>query len=235
MCEIAGVGEILDPDHVKSALQSIYRYNFMPSLRFHFNPCRIYGLNDESGLTICSWPENVRKPVVPIPYSEECMHGFEYELAGLWAAHGQVDRAITAVRAVRDRYDGVKRNPYNEIECGNNYARAMASFAMLPILSGMEFDMSRGYLGFSPVVQTRPFACLFSIGHCWGNYALDEEGCALCLQEGDCTLQSFGLPEGARPDRVLLDGKEIAYTFENGVIRFAEQTFRQSLKVYFVK
>ena len=35
------------------------------------------------------------------------------------------------VRECRERYDGRVRNPFNEIECGHWYARAMASYGML--------------------------------------------------------------------------------------------------------
>ncbi len=233
--DLCGLGEIFDSAQTEMALENMWKHNFKPSMRDFVNPWRVFAVGDEGGSIMCAYPDEVEKPAIPVPYCEECMTGFEYELAGLWAAHGQVDRAVTAVRAVRDRYDGAKRNPYNEIECGNNYARAMASFALLPILSGMQFDMSRGHLGFSPVVQTRPFSCLFSVGHCWGNYVLGEDSCTLQLRDGDCTLRSFGLPQGTRPGKVLCDGKEIPFTFEKGAITFAEQTFTQSLTVYFAE
>lgn len=79
MSDLCGLGDVLDRGQVDSALGAIYRHNYKPSLRKHFNPCRIYGLNGEAGAVICEWPEGVRKPVVPIPYAEECMHGFEYQ------------------------------------------------------------------------------------------------------------------------------------------------------------
>jgi hypothetical protein len=44
------------------------------------------------------------------------------------------------VRAVRDRYDGRVRNPFNEYECGHWYARAMASYGLLQGLSGARYD-----------------------------------------------------------------------------------------------
>ena len=81
MADLCGLGDVLDRAQVESALRAIYRHNYKPSLRMHFNPCRIYGLNDEGGAVICEWPEGVHKPVVPIPYAEECMHGFEYQVA----------------------------------------------------------------------------------------------------------------------------------------------------------
>ena len=44
---------------------------------------------------------------------------------------GLVDEGMTCVEAIRQRYDGERRNPWNEFECGSNYARSMASYALL--------------------------------------------------------------------------------------------------------
>ncbi|MDR3147727.1 MAG: hypothetical protein LBU00_05045, partial [Treponema sp.] len=78
---LCGLGEIYDSAQVTSALAAIHTHNFKPSLRRHVNPCRIYGLNDEAGTVMCEWPAGVRKPLIPVPYAEECMHGFEYQAA----------------------------------------------------------------------------------------------------------------------------------------------------------
>lgn len=147
MCELCGIGEILDPEKVRSALKAIYRHNFKPTLRNHFNPCRIYGLNDESGLVICDWPEGKEKPVVPIPYAEETMHGFEYQAAVHMILNGMEEEGMNVVRGIRNRYDGEKRNPWNEFECGSNYARSMASYGLLLAYSGFKYDMRKGRMG----------------------------------------------------------------------------------------
>src|SRR5690606_27376078 len=42
----------------------------------------------------------------------------------------------TVVKAVRDRHDGRKRNPWNEAEFGHHYARSMSSWSLLTALSG---------------------------------------------------------------------------------------------------
>ncbi len=121
------------------------------------NPCRIFACNGESGATICAWDENVKKPAIPIPYSEEVMTGFEYAYAGSLLQCGMENEALTVVRAIRDRYDGKKRNPFSEIECGASYARAMASYALLLTYSGFRFDMTRGMIGFKPMHDGRYF------------------------------------------------------------------------------
>ena len=85
---------------------------------------------------VCNYPDNTEKPAIPISYCEETMTGFEYSFAGLLLSRGLIEDGLKVVKAVRDRYDGKKRNPWNEIECGSNYVRSMASFALIPILSG---------------------------------------------------------------------------------------------------
>jgi hypothetical protein len=60
------------------------------------------------------------------------------------AAHliyeGLVMEGLAITKAVRDRYDGERRNPWNEVECGSHYARALASWSLLLGLSGYEYS-----------------------------------------------------------------------------------------------
>jgi hypothetical protein len=78
------------------------------------------------------------------------------------------------VQAVRDRHDGYRRNPWNEVECGHHYARSMSSWALLLALSGQLGDLGHGSLRFSPVMDasTDPnrFQCFWSNGRAWGRY-----------------------------------------------------------------
>lgn len=111
------------------------------------NACRIYAVNDERGLLICTWPKGPG-PKVPVPYADECMNGYEYQAACHMIYEGLLDEGLEVVEAVRHRYDGERRNPWNEFECGSNYARSMASYALLLALSGFVCDMTEGCLGF---------------------------------------------------------------------------------------
>ena len=138
-------------------------------MRDFVNPWRIFALNDDAGSVICDYPEGAYKPRIPIPYCEESMHGFEYQLAGLLISEGFVDEGLRCAKAVRDKYNGENRNPFNEIECGNNYARSMASFALIPILSGFIFDMPHGKIGFNPKLGGN-FRSVWSLDGVWGSY-----------------------------------------------------------------
>jgi uncharacterized protein (DUF608 family) len=175
---LCGLGDIFDKNQQKKALESIYKYNYK-SMRSHFNPCRIYCINDEKGVTICEWPEGHYKPLIPVPYSEETMHGFEYQVAVHMITEGMLQEGLDIVRSVRDRYDGEKRNPFNEFECGSNYARSMASFGLLLAYSGFKYDLSKkgnleDKISFSPLINNDNFKCFWSTDKAWGTAAVKD-------------------------------------------------------------
>ncbi len=217
MCEMAGVGEILDPSHVSSALRAIYRHNFKPSLRDHFNPCRIYGLNDEAGMVICDWPEGREKPVVPVPYAEECMHGFEYQAACHMISKGLEEEGLNVVRGIRARYDGEKRNPWNEMECGSNYARSMASYALMLIYSGFRFDMRLKRMGMLPIRRGRYF---WSLDGAWGTFTWLEGKAELNVLYGNMELGEWVIPEADKVRKVLMDTLPIPYRVGKDALLF---------------
>jgi hypothetical protein len=191
---LCGLGDIFKPGRTRKALRAIHRHNFKPSLREHFNPCRIYGLNDEAGTVMVEWPEGKRKPVVPVPYSEETMHGFEYQAACHLIMAGGVKAGLEMVRGVRDRYDGERRNPWNEIECGHNYARSMASYALLNAFSGFQVDMVAGRLAFDPLELKGGFRCFWSLEGAWGVFHATKDEATLEVIAGELKLQTLGLP-----------------------------------------
>jgi non-lysosomal glucosylceramidase len=187
---LVGLGEIFDKKNVKKALKSIHKYNFKKNLRDSYNPCRLYALNDEAALVICEWPKG-QKPAVPLTYAEEAMNGFEYQAAIHMIQEGLVKEGLEVVKAVRDRYDGQKRNPWNEFECGSNYARSMASYALLPALSGFEFNMVEKHIGFAPVISENKFTTFWSLEGAWGTYQRTGKKITLAVDYGRLTLKSF--------------------------------------------
>ncbi len=225
---LTGLGDIFDADLRKTALSSMFRHLYKSSMRNFPNAWRVFAINDESGTVMCDYPEGVYRPVIPVPYTDECMTGFEYAFAGLLISEGMTEEGLCVIRSIRNRYDGKKRNPWNEIECGSNYARAMASFALLPIFSGMEFDLSQGHLGFSPILEGE-FRCPFSIGNAWGGFERTEEKTSLSILGGSLRLSSLRLGNVGKVRRVLADGQPVEFTQEGEMIRFGFVTFQRSL------
>jgi uncharacterized protein (DUF608 family) len=190
-----GLGEIFDPEQVRQANAAIYKYNFIPVMREAYNPDRIYCLNDEGGLVICAWPKGAKQPVIPAPYSQETMNGFEYSAAIHMIMTGMEEEGMRCVKAVRQRYDGERRNPWNEFECGSNYARSMASYALLNVYSGFEFDMTQGMIGFNPLrAEDGFFRCFWSLDSGWGEFVLTPDTAELVVHYGTLELSKLRLP-----------------------------------------
>ena len=181
---VAGLGYILPPDHVNSAVKSIFKYNFLEDFSQHHNVQRTYVLNDEKGLLLCTWPEGGR-PILPFTYSDEVWTGIEYQVATHLIYENYIEEGLTIVKALRDRHDGYKRNPWNEVECGNHYARSMASWGLLLALSGYRYDLVDQKLEFSPKLNQEHFSCFFSCAKAWGTIAVDNGTPVATILYGD--------------------------------------------------
>ncbi|MGA9364262.1 MAG: GH116 family glycosyl-hydrolase [Bacteroidota bacterium] len=218
---VAGVGYLLDPAHIRKALGSIFKYNWRTDFSDHANVQRVYALNDEKGLVLCSWPKGGR-PSLPFPYSDEVWTGIEYQVASHLIYEGFVKEGLSIVHGVRDRYNGERRNPWNEVECGNHYARAMASWAVLLALSGFRWDGVAGHIEFTPRVNEKSFRSFYSTGGGWGQFRQRMVGqklvAAFSQQYGSQTIKSIALAGSSRgPKRVMVtkNGQAVANTLES--------------------
>ena len=219
-----GLGEIFDPAQLRKALTSLYRYNFAKPMRHRYNPCRIYCLNDEGGLIICTWPAGRLKPAIVLPYAQETQNGYEYAAAALMIQTGLVRQGTTVVQAVRDRYDGEKRNPWNEFECGSNYARSMASYSLLNAFSGFTFDGTGGMIGFDPLCAGgRSFRCFWSLNTAWGLFALTARRAEIRVLYGTLPVRRVRLPivRDRRVTGVTVGRRRRKFTVADGQIALA--------------
>ena len=219
---ICGLGDIFDKANRRTALKNIYKYNHKSSMRDFVNPWRIFALNDESGTVMCEYPEGVRKPAVPLPYAEECMAGFEYALGALMLSEGMEEEGKTVIGSVYSRYDGKKRNPYSEIECGNNYARGMASWSFIPIMSGFECDMVKKRIGFYPRTDKSEFTSFWSCADAWGTVTVSQGGMRLCVTEGKLSLSELGFIKHGRIAEVRNGAANIDFEECDRGIRFED-------------
>jgi hypothetical protein len=134
-----GLGHLLPAEHVRTTLRSIVTYNLRHGFRDFQHGYRVFADADDSGLLICTWPHGGR-PDVPIRYADEVWTGVEYQVAAHCCYEDLVEEGLAIVSAVRGRYDGSRRNPYNEIECGDHYARAMSGWTLLEAYTGTSYD-----------------------------------------------------------------------------------------------
>ena len=227
-----GLGEILDPGQTRKALKATFDINFKPSARDHYNPWRIYALNDESTMNICAWPDDTTKPAFPVIYASEEMHGFAYAAAIHMIQAGLADEGMTIIKAIREKYDGRKRNPWNEIECGSNYARSMASYSLLNAFSGFSFDMPNQTIGFDPIdSQTDHFRCFWSLDSGWGEFEMTEDGADLKILYGTLKISNVTLP--LEVSSIMTENQEVKFSQQDNQVCFEEMnlTAGQSLKI----
>jgi hypothetical protein len=196
----SGLGLILDPERVKSCLRAIHAHNFVSDFSDFQNVQRVYALNDEAGLVLCSWPDGNRD-LIPFPYADEVWTGVEYQVAASMIRMGLVSEGVEIVEAVRQRYGGFNRNPYAEIESGFYYARALASWAVLEALSGYGYDGVRHSMTFNTAMQGDSYETFWSCGTGWGNYLQQTSEASVQLCFGSLTLKEITL--GQWTDKIV--------------------------------
>ncbi len=192
---LAGLGEIFDHEQTISALRSVYRYNYKKSFRNEFNPARLYAYDDDGGVKICDWPREAVKPAIPLTYANEIFCGMEYASASHMICEGLLSEGFEIVDSIRARFDGTRRNPWNEFECGSNYARSMASFALIPSILGYTCDLYRAQLSFLPK-ETGDVRGFFSCASGWGEYVYENGRSRIELHEGRIRISKLTVPEG---------------------------------------
>jgi uncharacterized protein (DUF608 family) len=207
MAHICGLGYLLDPENVQSALKSIMKYNYLEDFSGHFNCMRSFVLGDEAALLMASYPRE--RPAVPFSYFTEVMTGFEYTAAVGMIYEGQVEEGLKCIRSIRQRYDGRKRSPFDEAECGHHYARAMASWAALLALTGFQYSAVEKVMTFA-AKEGRFF---WSTGYAWGSVVLcrDADGWIVDLDVlgGKLSLRRLdvrGVGAASIPDVTLYEG-----------------------------
>ena len=217
LAHTAGLGHVLDPDNVRTTLGSIMKYNFIEDFNEHFNTFRSFGLGNESGLLMASYPRGELLDF-PFPYYTEIMTGFEYSTAAHMIYEGQTDAGLRVFEAIRDRYDGHKRNPFNEGEYGHRYARAMAAWAGLIAYTGFQYSAVEDRMAFNPLEGMY----FWSNGYAYGSVIItgDEQRKSVTLRalNRDLDLNRFELAGFGTLDfpggRTFSRGEAVSFTVE---------------------
>jgi non-lysosomal glucosylceramidase len=214
------LGRLFDRDKQLAALRALWTYNFVPDVgpfRDHFKRGRWYAAAGDAGLIMCAWPRGGKNPNFAkhwqYGYFNECMTGFEWQAAAhmIWEGHDQGDllkKGLAISRAIHDRYDGRLRNPYNEIECSDHYARSMASYGVFQAVCGFEYHGPKGHLGFAPRLTPDHFKAPFITAEGWGSFTQRREANTqyetIAVKWGHLKLQSlaFAIPKDLTVDHV---------------------------------
>lgn len=227
-----GLGPLYNQEHVHSALNAVWKYNYLTDVgpfREVFRKGRFYAWKGDGGVIMCSWPNGgitaKQREFWTFGYFNEVMTGFEHQLAAHMIGTGDPDlllKGLAVMRTVHDRYAPAKRNPYNEIEFSDFYARAMASYGSLIAISGFAYNGPEGMIGFNPLVHPDNFRVPFTAAKGWGTYSQTlgnkEMKVEFNLKYGSLRLQTIRLTpkkEQSTHAQVTLNGKTLAANLES--------------------
>ena len=222
-----GLGRLFNADMNKKSLNALWKYNYVPDMGPYRASLpvnlagRPYALDGEAGLVMCTWPNGGRnedwEKHWQYGYFNECMSGFEYQAAShmMWEGDDLVEKSLTLTRSIHDRYHPSRRNPYNEIECSDHYARAMASYGIYLAACGFEYHGPKGFLAFDPRWQKENFKAAFTAAEGWGSFYQqinkNKFEAGLNLKYGKLSLEkiSLNVPEKAKSCIARLNGRKI--------------------------
>ena len=172
-----GIDPILPQDKIRRALKSLWKYNFTPNVgdfRKVMKEGRWYAAAGDAGLVMSSFPYGKIEPKSGnknyAGYLNECMTGFEWQVAAHMIWEGMLEEGLAIGKAISDRYQPDSRNPYNEIECSDHYSRAMASYGAFIAACGYRYDGPEGKLAFGPRMKQDDFRAAFTTAEAWGQF-----------------------------------------------------------------
>jgi non-lysosomal glucosylceramidase len=169
LASVAGLGDLVSSENMQFTLRAIYNSNYKRTLLEHDNVERTFALNDEAAVLVCSYAEG-KRPRIPFPYYAEVFTGLEHATAAMMMYADMVDEGTEYIANTRARYDGEKRNPWDEAECGHHYARAMSSWSSVVALSGFDYDGTQEAVTAVPRTPHRAFRCFWASGTGWGEF-----------------------------------------------------------------
>jgi uncharacterized protein (DUF608 family) len=219
LADLAGLGPLLDPAKIRRALESIRKYNHRANLFEHDSVQRVYALNDEPAVLVCDYGKAAR-PKIPFPYYAEAWTGIEYLVAAQFIHAGMVAEGVETIENVRMRFDGERRNPWDEPECGHHYARAMSAWSSVAAYSGFEYHAANRAISLMPKAAAGRFASFWSAGPGWGVFSISRENgrarLELGVTEGGLSLRAIRLAQEATgPTSVTLGERRLAHRAES--------------------
>jgi uncharacterized protein (DUF608 family) len=169
-----GLPRVFPQDQARTALTKLYESNFRADPGTYrppgIGPGRVYTTDGESGVLMATWPHGGSDETRGLVYFNEVWTGQEYQFAAHLFSEGMTDEGLAVTRAMYDRYSAAKRNPYNEIEASDHYARAMMGYGVYLAACGYEYHGPRGHLGFAPRIHPEDFRSAFTAAEGWGLY-----------------------------------------------------------------
>ena len=219
-----GLGRVLPEKETHAALQSLWRYNFTPDVgpyREANKPGRWYAMPGEGGLLMCTFPRTDwsydkakgKGADWAAGYFNECMNGFEYQVAGHMIWEGMVDRGPG------DHPHGPRPLPRRAAQ---SVERSRVRRPLRPLHGQLRRVSGRLRLrvprtarpsGLRPALTPENFRAAFTTAEGWGTFSQKREGgkqtATIELKSGRLGLNSleFAVPENTQSDPSDRDGR----------------------------
>jgi hypothetical protein len=136
--------------------------------------------------------------------------------------HGMVAQGLECIESIRRRYDGERRNPWDEAECGHHYARAMAAWAPIVTLGGFQYHAAEKSLAVMPVMKA-PMRSFWSVGMGWGSFRVDPAALTVAVEEGSLPLRSLRSPGALKNTKVRAGKRDVPHTIADGAVHLREE------------
>ncbi|HLJ76942.1 MAG TPA: GH116 family glycosyl hydrolase [Acidobacteriaceae bacterium] len=156
--------------------------------------------------------------------------GIEFAFASFLMASGRYDEGVRVVEAVHRRYLRAGQ-PWNHVECGGHYSRAMSSWATLLSATGFVPDVSSATLTLVPAVPG-DFRAPWVMSSGFGTIARSGRALSLGCSYGKLQVRSLRLATvptrihisgEARKFRAATDGTLTRVTFDQPLTLAADQ------------
>ncbi len=188
---VLDLGYVLPREHVRTALRTVVRANLRHGFRDFDHGFRVFADGDDTGLLMCTWPDGGR-PEEPTRYCDEVWTGSEYQVAAHCFFEGLHEEGAAVLEGLWGRYDGTRRNPYDEIECGDHYVRALAGWSVVDALSGAAWDAPSGTLTVRRLADGESWPLLTPTG--WGLVRGTPDGVEIDCRWGEISPTAIRSP-----------------------------------------
>ncbi len=213
---LIGLSTTISRENMYHAIDAIVRHNFSPEFGLH------NATAPRGGLGLLAMANGQAGGV---------WSGIEFAFASLLMDHGRYEQGVRIVEATHRRYLRAGQ-PWNHIECGSHYTRAMSSWATLLAATGFKPDLPQQTFTLAPVL-TGDFRAPWATASGFGTISRTGKTLAIHCVQGSLNLRVLRLSTPAQTARLgtkslavhaTKTAEGVALEFSNPVSLAASQT-----------